>query len=102
MGLRRWFAPSVSVRCLDINRYGMAICSKKAFKPRERILISFKGKYIVQSDVPGLVTESLPTDEGFRTSIRFSYAMDNKHYSRKIDNALSRIESLYNPKHQRV
>lgn len=75
----------------------MAIQADKMLKPKDRVLISFKGKYIAQSNVPGLVTECIENEEGYRMSIRFSYAMDSKHYCRKIDNALSRIESLYNP-----
>lgn len=97
IGIKRWLSPSISARCLDFNRYGMAIHTNKQLRPRARVMISFKGKYIVQSDVPGLVTECIEVEQGYRTSIRFSYALDSKHYSRKIDNALSRIESLYNP-----
>lgn len=101
MGIRRWFTPALHAQCLDFNRYGMAIRTVKAMKPRERVMIAFKGKYISQSNVPGLVTESIEQDGYFRTSIRFSYAIDSKQYSRKMDNALSRIESLYNPKQNR-
>lgn len=95
-GLKSWFSSSLSVSCLDINRYGMAINSPRQFKPKDTVIIGFKGKYIIQSNIPGVVSESIETEEGYRTSIVFSYAIDSKHYCRKTDNALSRIESLYN------
>lgn len=101
MGIKRWFTPAMQAHCLDFNRYGMAIQTSKALKSGERVIIGFKGKYISQSNVPGLVTESIELEDHFRTSIRFSYAIDSKQYCRKIDNALSRIESLYNPKQNR-
>lgn len=97
MGVKRWLKPTISATCLDFNRYGMAIHTNKQMRARERVMISFKGKYILQSNVPGIVTECIAIDTGYRISIRFRYAIDSKHYSRKIDNALSRIESLYNP-----
>lgn len=79
----------------------MAIRADRMLKPRDRVLITFRGKYIFQSNVPGLVTECIRTEEGdYRMSIRFAYTLDSKQYCRKIDNALSRIESLYNPSHQ--
>lgn len=96
-GLKRWLLPSFTAQCLDFNRYGMAVQSDKLLKPKERILISFKGKYITQSNVPGLVTQCIPSSSGYRISVRFAYAIDAKNYCRKTDNALSRIESLYNP-----
>lgn len=94
-GFKRWFTPSFEVLCLDINRYGMAIQSDKPFKPKDKIILAFKGKYITQSNVPAVVTQSVETAEGYRVSVAFSYALDNKDYCRKLDNALSRIESLY-------
>ncbi len=69
--------------------------SRKALRPRDRILIHFKGKYISQSNVAGIVTECVEVKEGFRISVVFAYAKSNKDYCRKTDNALSRIESLY-------
>jgi len=98
MGLKKWFSASLDVRCLDINRYGMAIKSRKALKAKDKILISFKGKYIAQSNVAGIVTECTRAKGIYRISVVFSYAKENKDYCRKTDNALSRIESLYNTK----
>lgn len=95
-GLKRWLRPSTQAACIDFNRYGMAITSEHAFKPKDKILVSFKGKYISQSNVSGVVTECLSQNDQYRMSIVFCYATDTKHYDRKIDNALSRIESLYN------
>ena len=96
IGIKRWFSSALDVKCLDFNRYGMAIESRRALKEKERILINFKGKYISQSNISGLVTECTKVKHRYRISIVFTYAQDNKEYSRKTDNALSRIESLYN------
>ena len=100
-GFKRWLRPSMSASCLDINRYGMALKAERMLKPKDRVMISFKGKYITQSNVPGIVTECLEQDGEYRMSIRFSYAVNSNEYSRKIDNALSRIESIYNARQQR-
>ncbi|MFT7184971.1 MAG: hypothetical protein ACI84K_000343 [Pseudohongiellaceae bacterium] len=89
------FSPSFDVICLDINRYGMAIKSKRLLKPKEKVIVAFKGKYISQSNVSAIVTECTKVKNKFRISIEFSYALENKDYCRKTDNALSRIESLY-------
>jgi len=99
-GLKKWFRPALEVYCLDINRYGMAIEASKGFKPKDRVMISFRGKYIVQSNVQGIITECVEKDGGFRISIAFSYALDSRDYCRKTDNALSRIESLYSTHHE--
>lgn len=100
-GLKKWFRPSVEVYCLDINRYGMAIETDRLYKAKDRVVISFKGKYITQSNVPGVVTECVSLNKNrYRLSIVFSYALDSKDYCRRIDNALSRIESLYSNHHQ--
>jgi len=102
IGIMRLFSPSMVVDCLDINRYGMAISSNRPFKEKEKIIIHFKGKYISQSNVAGVVTECTEVKEQYRISVVFSYAIDNKAYCRKTDNALSRIESLYNNKQSKV
>jgi len=80
---------------LDINRYGMAIKSKRPLRPKDKIVVAFKGKYISQSNVSAVVTECTKVKNTFRISIVFSYALESKDYCRKTDNALSRIESLY-------
>jgi len=95
VGLTKLFSPSFDVFCLDINRYGMAIKSKRPLRPKEKVIIAFKGKYISQSNVSAVVTECTKVKNTFRISIVFSYALENKDYCRKTDNALSRIESLY-------
>jgi len=95
-GLKKWFSSSLEVRCLDINRYGMAIKSRKPLKAKEKISICFKGKYIAQSNVAGEVTECTKVKNIYRISVVFTYAIDHKYYCRKTDNALSRIESIYN------
>jgi len=73
----------------------MAIKSKRPLRPKEKVTIAFKGKYISQSNVSAVVTECSKVKNTFRISIVFSYALENKDYCRKTDNALSRIESLY-------
>lgn len=73
----------------------MAIKSKKQLRPKDKIVVSFKGKYISQSNVPAVVTECTKVKNAFRISVVFSYALESKDYCRKTDNALSRIESLY-------
>ena len=95
-GIKKWFSSSLDVRCLDINRYGMAISSKKPLRPKDKILITFKGKYISESNIAGIVTECVEVKSIHRISVVFSYAMESKDYCRKTDNALSRIESIYN------
>jgi len=95
VGLTKWFTPSFDVSCLDINRYGMAIKSKRLLRPKDKVIVAFKGKYISQSNVAAVVTECTKVKNTFRISIVFSYALESKDYCRKTDNALSRIESLY-------
>ena len=93
-GIKKWFSSSLDVRCLDINRYGMAISSRKPLRAKDKILITFKG--ISQSNIAGVVTECVEAKQFYRISVVFSYAMGSKDYCRKTDNALSRIESIYN------
>ena len=101
VGLTKLFSPSFDVFCLDINRYGMAIKSKRPLRPKEKVIIAFKGKYISQSNVSAVVTECTKVKNTFRISIVFSYALENKDYCRKTDNALSRIESIYSNSHEK-
>jgi transposase len=96
IGFRKFFSSSQDVKCLDINRYGMAIRSRRPFKSKERISIDFRGKYISLSNVVGMVTVCTKVRHHYRISVVFTYAQDSKEYCRKTDNALSRIESLYN------
>lgn len=96
IGLRKFFSSSQDVKCLDINRYGMAVRSRRPFKTKERISIDFRGKYISLSNVVGMVTVCTKVRHHYRISVVFAYAQDSKEYCRKTDNALSRIESLYN------
>ncbi len=104
IGFRNWFRPALAVNCVDFNRYGMAVESELPFRPRERLAVSFRGKYICKSDVEAQVTECVPlkNGSGFRVSLVFSYTLNNKNYCRQIDNALSRIESIYNSPHESI
>ena len=101
-GLLKWLKNAIDVQCIDINRYGMAVESTSNFKPKEKITLDFKGKYISQSNVFATVTSSEKHAETYRLGITFSYSTCNKQYSRKMDDALSRIERLYNERYSVV
>ncbi|UZE95060.1 hypothetical protein [Alkalimarinus alittae] len=98
-GLLKWFRRTVEVQCIDINRYGMAVESPCYFKPKDKITLDFKGKYIIESNILAVVTSSEKYEDIYRLGITFSYSTCNSQYSRKIDNALSRIERLYNERY---
>ncbi|MBU2954343.1 PilZ domain-containing protein [Marinobacter sp. F3R08] len=87
---------STPVTCLDLNRYGMAILCPRPLEPGVRLYMDFDGKYISESQVSARVVECHPYQTGYRVSVQFSYCLDNKRYSRTVDNALSRIEGIYN------
>jgi hypothetical protein len=94
-GVLKWVRPAVDVFCLDINRYGMAIESRYPFREKSFVYASFKGKYIVQSNVKSEVTSCIEKGGVYRISLVFSYAQNAKDYNRRVDNSLSRIESIY-------
>lgn len=98
-GFLKWLRSSVDVKCIDINRYGMAVESPCNFRPKEKITLDFKGKYITESNICAVVTTSEKYAGQYRLGITFSYSTCNRQYSRKIDNALSRIERLYNERY---
>lgn len=99
IGLLSWIRPTVQAVCIDINRYGMAVESDSRFRVKDKLLLDFKGKYISQSNVDAVVSSIRKLREGgYRIGLTFTYSVCHKHYSREIDNALSRIEHLY---HQR-
>ena len=98
-GLLKWLKSPVDVKCIDINRYGMAVESSSNFKFKEKVTVDFKGKYISQSNVFATITTSEKHAGIYRLGITFSYSTCNKQYSRKIDDALSRIERLYNERY---
>ncbi|MCP5207364.1 MAG: PilZ domain-containing protein [Hahellaceae bacterium] len=99
-GVLNIFRRSEEVKCLDINRYGMAIECGVRFREGEKVLIDFKGKYICQSNIKAVVSSATQEGRYFRYGLTFSYCLDSKLYSREEDNALSRIESLYNSQYQ--
>lgn len=99
-GMLTIFRRSVEVQCLDINRYGMAIECGTRFREGEKVLVDFRGKYIRQSNIKAVVSSATKVDDVFRYGLTFSYSLDSKLYSREEDNALSRIESLYNSQYQ--
>lgn len=97
-GLTSWFKPAQTLECLDFNRYGMAGFLKLPVRSGSIVALQFKGKYIVQSNVKASVSSCVAQPGGYRVSLVFCYATDSKHYSRRIDNALSRIERIYSQK----
>ncbi|MFD2229802.1 PilZ domain-containing protein [Alkalimarinus sediminis] len=98
-GFLKWLRSTVDVKCIDINRYGMAVESPCRFRPKEKIALDFKGKYITESNISAVVTSCEKYAGKYRLGITFSYFTCNRQYSRKIDNALSRIERLYNERY---
>ncbi|WP_020410505.1 hypothetical protein [Hahella ganghwensis] len=108
----------LSVKCVDFNRYGMAITSEHKLKPGDKLEFSFRGRYITEDGIQGVVTSisEVPTPETsaaqncarssshptYRYGIKFSYCQSPKDYSRDVDNALSRIEGLFGQIGQRV
>lgn len=95
VGLLKLFKGHIALQCVDFNRYGMAVeCSHK-FKKGERLAFRFRGRYIHENDIEGIITSVASTDNGFRYGVVFSYAISQKSYSREVDNALSRIEALF-------
>lgn len=99
-GILNVFRKPVDVQCIDINRYGMAIECDTPFREGERVALDFKGKYICKSNIKAVVSSATEIDGTFRYGLTFCYCLDSKLYSREEDNALSRIESLYNSQYQ--
>ncbi len=94
-GIVGWLKPNYSLQCIDINRYGMAASITVPIKEGSMVSLNFRGKYIIQSNVKALVSSCSEFEDEYRVSLVFCYATDSKHYSRRIDNALSRIERIY-------
>jgi len=93
-GWLRRFRQPVKVRCVDINRYGMALETDQKLRKNERVWLAFKGRYIAESDIEGVVVSTQTCNGHYRYGIAFAYCTYSKLYSREVDNALSRIESL--------
>ncbi|HLV76994.1 MAG TPA: PilZ domain-containing protein [Marinobacter sp.] len=85
----------VMVSCLDMNRYGMAVQCPRSVEPGARLYLNIRGKYIHEPLVAARVVRCYPWRTGFRVSLQFCYYLDQKRYSRAVDNALSRIEGFY-------
>lgn len=86
---------SMMVECVDFNRYGMAITSSTELKEGDKIEFEFRGRYIAQPGIKGVVTSVNKTGASYRYGIAFNYCLAAKDYSRTVDNALSRIEGLF-------
>ncbi|SFM14501.1 PilZ domain-containing protein [Marinobacter zhejiangensis] len=85
-----------TVCCLDMNRYGMGILSPRPVEPGSRLLLDFHGKYISETNVRAMVVDCYPYQSGFRVGVQFTNFLCQRSYSRAVDNALSRIEAIYN------
>lgn len=101
IGMRRrsllgWREEAVTLSCIDINRYGIGLQSPVPLGEGMRVQLDFRGKYISQSAVHATVVSVRPYRTGYRLGLHFDYCMDRRLYNRALDNALSRIEALYN------
>jgi len=95
-GLRRYLLKPIEVTCIDFNRYGISVEASLPFHLNERISVDFKGRYIAQTNISGFISSKVKKNGIYRLGITFSNFTSNKEYSRKIDDALARIETLYN------
>lgn len=91
----KWFKRPLALTCVDFNRYGMAVECKKLLRKGDRLLFSFRGRYIYENDIEGEVTSITRSGDVYRYGVVFSYTESPKRYSREVDNALSRIEGIY-------
>ena len=91
----------MTVKCVDFNRYGMAIICDYKLKTGDKLEFSFRGRYITEDGIQGLVSSMTEIEGGFRYGILFSYCKSSRDYNREIDNALSRIEGLFSQFDQR-
>lgn len=85
-----------TVCCLDMNRYGMGLLSPRPIEAGSRLFLDFRGKYISETNVRARVVDCYPYQSGFRVSVQFTNFVSGRSYSRTVDNALSRIEGIYN------
>src|SRR5690554_9746 len=58
-GFFRRFQRATAVRCIDINRYGMAIETSRRFRLKEWISLNFRGRYIAESDILGIIASEI-------------------------------------------
>ena len=99
-GIFRRFRQPIRVQCIDINRYGMALETSHKLRLRERVLLDIRGRYISETDIEGIITSVREVEDGqYRYGISFAYCTCNKLYSREVDNALSRIETICSQVH---
>ncbi len=94
-GLFNLFRGQISVQCVDFNRYGMAIETRRKLKKGEKLHFRFRGPYIHENDIPGFITSVTPSESGYRYGVMFSYTTSQKAYNREVDNAVSRIEAIF-------
>lgn len=94
-GLLNLFRGQMTVHCVDFNRYGMAIETKRKLKKGDKLYFRFRGPYIHENDIPGFITSITQTESGYRYGVMFSYTTSQKAYNREVDNAVSRIEAIF-------
>ncbi|MBK8970184.1 MAG: PilZ domain-containing protein [Hahellaceae bacterium] len=94
-GFLNLFRGQMKVDCVDFNRYGMAIETRRKLKKGDKLVFRFRGPYIHENDIPGFVTSVTVTENGYRYGIMFAYTTSQKAYNREVDNAVSRIEAIF-------
>ncbi len=99
-GFLNVFYRPVEAQCIDINRYGIALECEEFYRAGDKVCLDFQGKYICQSNIRATVSSVQRVNGRRRYGMIFNYCTDSRHYSREEDNALSRIESLYNEQYQ--
>ena len=75
------FYQPVEAKCIDINRYGIALECEEEFKQGDRVCLDFQGKYICQSDIRATVSSISKVEGHRRYGLTFNYCMDMKYYS---------------------
>ncbi|MBR9805504.1 PilZ domain-containing protein [bacterium] len=100
-GLFGWSRHPVTVQCIDVNRYGMSIVTDMPIGLKDAVMLDLKGEDITESNIVGVVSSAYGRKEARRLGITFKYWTDKKAYSRDIDNALSRVEAIYNPDYKK-
>ncbi len=85
----------ITMQCVDFNRYGMAVTCDHKLKTGDKLEFSFRGRYITEDGIQGMVSSVTEIEDGYRYGILFCYCRSSRDYSRETDNALSRIEGLF-------
>ena len=87
----------MKVDCVDFNRYGMAIETRRKLKKVTNSFSAFADLYIHENDIPGFVTSVTATDSGYRYGIMFAYTTSQKATTVKSTMRYPRIEAIFQP-----